>query len=277
MSALARGGVFDRSVHHARCARAWHLRSLSAPLVSAPPFARPQPSRGARVSRPRSRDIDPSRGVLPALQDRGAASSLRPSAGRASEEEMPRARDVTTQCGTPASTLALLAAWPGPRAPMSEVSAHQCRDPARLPRIRSAIGGPIAEARWGDLGFTGCHHQGLASAFRLPRAVAPLREVNDLGPVQAFRLPVAWRCAPRGALRLSLDATPRCFKSASTTDVRSRAPVVKARSPETLRRAPWENPAGVLLQDPPETGVATFASGRRWTTSRSSSLQRPRA
>ena len=39
------------------------------------------------------------------------------------------------------------------------------------------------------------------------------------GPVRAVCLPVAWRFAPRRALRLSLDAPPRCFESASTTDV----------------------------------------------------------
>lgn len=33
---------------------------------------------------------------------------------------------------------------------------------------------------------------------------------------------------------------------------RSRAPVAKTRSPETLRRAPWENPAGVLLEILPD-------------------------
>jgi hypothetical protein len=37
---------------------------------------------------------------------------------------------------------------------------------------------------------------------------------------------------------------------------RSRAPVAKTRSPETSCRAPWENPAVVLLRDPLGRGVA---------------------
>jgi hypothetical protein len=40
-----------------------------------------------------------------------------------------------------------------------------------------------------------------------------------IGPVRASRLPVARRCAPREASRLSLDAPPGCFESVSTTDV----------------------------------------------------------
>jgi hypothetical protein len=56
------------------------------------------------------------------------------------------------------------------------------------------------------------------------------------GPVRAFRLPVAWRCAPRRASRLSLDAPPGCFESVSTTDVCSRAPAAKY--------ALWRLPAG---------------------------------
>ena len=63
-----------------------------------------------------------------------------------------------------------------------------------------------------------------------------------VGPVRALRLPVTRRCAPREASRLSLDAPPRCFESASTTDVCSRAPAAKTPSLETSRRAPWRKP-----------------------------------
>jgi hypothetical protein len=63
-----------------------------------------------------------------------------------------------------------------------------------------------------------------------------------IGPVRASRLPVARRCAPRGASRPSSDAPPGCFESVSTTDFRSRALVVKTPSSEAARRAPWVNP-----------------------------------
>jgi len=63
------------------------------------------------------------------------------------------------------------------------------------------------------------------------------------GPVRAHSLPVARRFAPRRALRLSLDAPPRCFKSASTTDVCSRAPAQK--------HPLWRPPAERRRETPP--------------------------
>jgi hypothetical protein len=114
--------------------------------------------------------------------DVAAARSLRPSAGGACEETMPRARDVTPRCGPPVSTLTFLAAEPGSRIPASGFSAHRRRDPTRLPRIQSAAGGPAAEARSRDQQIAGRHNRGPASTFRLPQAVAPLREANDDGP-----------------------------------------------------------------------------------------------
>jgi len=77
-----------------------------------------------------------------------------------------------------------------------------------------------------------------------------------VGPVRALRLPVAWRCAPREASRLSLDAPPRCFESASKTDVCSRAPAAKTPSLETARRAPWRNPPAFCFEILLELGVA---------------------
>jgi len=135
------------------------------------------------------------------------------------EEAMPRARDVAPRVGPPVSTLTFLAAEPGPGVPSSVFGALRRRDPTRLPRTQSAAGGPVTEPRSWTIQIAGHHHRGPASAFRPPRAVAPLREVNDSDPVRALCLPVAWRCAPRWALRLSLGAPPRCFESASTTDV----------------------------------------------------------
>jgi hypothetical protein len=105
------------------------------------------PSSGARVFRPRSRGTDPSCGMLSPGGDRAAAGSLRPSAGRANEEAMPRARDVTPRCGPPVSSRRSSATEPGSRPPVRVFSAHRRRDPARLPRIRSTAGGPAAEAR----------------------------------------------------------------------------------------------------------------------------------
>jgi hypothetical protein len=79
--------------------------------------------------------------------------------------------------------------------------------------------------------------------------------------VPAFCLPVAWRCAPRWALRLTLDAPLECFESASTTDVRSRAPVAKTRSPETARRALWGNPPAFCFEILPDGASPPSSEG----------------
>lgn len=88
--------------------------------------------------------------------------------------------------------------------------------------------------------------------MRPPRAVAPFREVNDIGPVRAFCLPVARRCAPRWASRLTLDAPPECFESASTTDVS----LTSTRRENTLSgdscRAPWEIPPAFCFEILPD-------------------------
>jgi hypothetical protein len=71
-----------------------------------------------------------------------------------------------------------------------------------------------------------------------------------MDPVRDLRLPVAWQCAPRRALRLSLDAPPRCFESASTTDVS----LTSTRRENTLfgdcPPSAVGRPAGVPLRDP---------------------------
>jgi hypothetical protein len=175
--------------------------------------------------------------------------------------------------------LTSLATEPGSRIPASVFSAHRYRDPARLPRIRSTAGGPAAEARLKRPTICRTHSaEGSRRPFGLREPLHPFAKRMTADPVRALRLPVAWRCAPREALRLSLDAPPRCFESVSTTDVCSRAPAAKTPSSETTRLAPWRNPAGALHRDPPRNGALPPPfRGRRRTTLRSSSLQRLRA
>jgi hypothetical protein len=102
--------------------------------------------------------------------------------------------------------------------------------------------------------------EGSPRPFGLREPLHPFAKRMTAGPVRAICLPVAWRFAPRRALRLSLDAPPRCFESASTTDVYSRAPTAKTPSSETARRAPPGKPRGVPRRDPPRRrGVAAVA------------------
>jgi hypothetical protein len=109
--------------------------------------------------------------------------SLRPSAGGANEEAMPRARDVTPRFRPPVSTPASLVAEPGSRVPGGVFSAAWYRDPTRLPRIQSTTGGPAAEARSKGRLFAGRIHRVAYSApFGTLQALAPLREVNDDRP-----------------------------------------------------------------------------------------------
>jgi hypothetical protein len=190
---------------------------------------------------------------------------------------MPRARDVTPWFGPPVSTPTFLATEPGPRVPISGVSAHRCRDPTRLRRIQSATGGPVTEARSWDPTICRTHHRGPASVLRPPRTVAPFREVNDVGLVQAFCLPVARRCAPRWASRLALDAPPECFESASTTDVS----LTSTRRENTLSGDFLPSAVGKSRRRSASrssrTGRRRRRSRGRRTTLRSPSLQRLRA
>jgi hypothetical protein len=128
-------------------ARSWHLRSPSAPLVSARRFAPPQPEQrcqGFSPSQPGHR-----RFVRHTIPKEGRSGRVLPAPiGWGSHEEtMPRARDVAPHVGPPVSTLTCLVAEPGPGGPSSVFSALRRRDPTRLPRIQSAAGGPVTEPR----------------------------------------------------------------------------------------------------------------------------------
>ena len=175
--------------------------------------------------------------------------------GEANEEAMPRARDVTPRFGPPISTLAYRIAEPGSRVPASVFSALRYREPTRLPRIQSMTGGPAVEARSNIRRFAGHFDRGPASASRRPRAVAPLREVNDERP----RPGLAPSCRSAMCSSWGLAAFPRTHRLGASNPFlqptsRSRALVAKTRSSETARRALWE--------DPPVSGLEILQRGR---------------
>jgi hypothetical protein len=151
------------------------------------------------IFRPCSRGTDSSRDMPTPAGEGAVACSLRPSAGGANGEAMPRAR--CHPAGRPGSlSLPRLAAEPGPRVLRSGFSAPPYRGPTRLPRIQSTIGDqssrldhwPASRRR---------RHRGLTSALRPPLAVAPLREVNDgrprpgLSPSCRWAMPSSWSLA----------------------------------------------------------------------------------
>jgi hypothetical protein len=174
-------------------ARWWHLRSPSAPLVSGRPFARPQPEQGCQgfsPSQPRHRPF-----VRHAINPKVMERSRAPCAHRLGEptKRQCRGRALSLDlCEAAVSKLTLLLAEPGSRVPASGFSAHRYRDPTRLPRTRSAAGGPAAEARFDGQRIRRTLNRGLAPALRPLRTVAPLREENDErprpGPAPSCRL-----------------------------------------------------------------------------------------
>jgi len=205
--------------------------------------------------------------------------SLRPSAGGANEEAMPRARDVTPLRGPPVSTPACLVAEPGSRVPDGVFSAAWYRDPTRLPRIQSTAGGPAAEARSSGQRFAGRIHR--------VACCPPFGILQALGTFARSE----WRSAPSGPLTfLSLGdvllVRPLGFPWTHRLDAsnpllqptsRSRAPVAKTPSSETLRGAPWETRRRYASRSSTIRGGQAFVRGRRRTTSRSSGLRQPRA
>jgi len=124
-----------------------------------------------RSNRPSRRGTDSSRDMPTPGGEGAVACSLRPSAGGANGEAMPRAR--CHPAGRPGSlSLPRLAAEPGPRVLRSGFSAPPYRDPTRLPRIQSTIGDQ--SSRLDHWPASRRHrHQGLTSALRPPLAVAP--------------------------------------------------------------------------------------------------------
>jgi len=82
-----------------------------------------------------------------------------------------------------------------------------------------------------------------------------------IGPVRTSRLPVARRCAPRGASRPFLGCTAwvlrtRFYNRLSLTSTRRENTLFGGSSPSAVGE-----PAGVPLRDPPR-------SMRRWRCSR---------
>jgi len=189
--------------------------------------------------------------------------SLAPCAHRLGErtERQCRGRALSPHDSAQQSpSLPRLFAEPEPRFPASGFSAHRYRDPTRLPRIQSTVGdqpprldrGPTVRRR---------HNRGLASAFRPLRAVATFREENDDRPRPGPSPSCRWAMSPRRASRLSLDTSPRCFESASTTDVsRHEHPQQKHPLRRLPAEPPWENPPAFAFEILREHGVAASCS-----------------
>jgi hypothetical protein len=80
---------------------------------------------------------------------------------------------------------------------------------------------------------------------------APFCEANDQGPRPGRWPSPSLGSASRSASRLPSTALPRCLEFASTTDVSRHEHPSETPPPETTRRPPWGNPAGLRLRDPP--------------------------
>jgi hypothetical protein len=154
-------------------------------------------------------------------------------------------------CEAAVSKLTLLFAEPGSRVPASGFSAHRYRDPTRLPRTRSAAGGPAAEARFYDQRirrtFQSRAHRDLAAIA----SHAPLREENDdrprpgLTPSCRLAMCSSWGLAAflgrtAGVLRI------RFYNRRLLTSTRRENTLFGDCPPNAVGR-----PAVVPLRDPP--------------------------
>jgi hypothetical protein len=139
--------------------------------------------------------------------DREVASSLRPSAGGANEEAMPRARDVTPRCGLAVSKTA----EPGRGAWISLSGGRVLAlTSTETPRAFHGFNQPPGDRQprldQGTNDSKDATTEGPRRPFGLREPLHPFAKRMTVGPVRALRLPVARRCAPREASRLSLDA-----------------------------------------------------------------------
>lgn len=121
-------------------------------------------------------------------------------------------------------------------------------------------------------------HRGLASASQPPLAFAPLREVNDgrprpgLSPSCRWAMPSSWGLAAFPWTHRRDASNPLLQPTFRVTSTRSKNTCSGDFPPRAVGK-----PAGVRLRDPPRNRALVRCSGRRRTTSRSSSLQRLRA
>jgi len=272
-------GVFDRfRPPRALSRESWHLSFAVGFSEPRGDLSRDRaPGRDARVFRPCSRGTD-SPCDMPSPAGEGAVTgSLRPSAGGANGEAMPRARAVTRRFGLAVSSLPRLFAEPGSRCQRRGFSAPPDRDPTRLPRIQSTVGDQPPRLDQRPVIHGRCN-RGQAQVLRPPLTVAPFREGMTIGPVRASHLPVAGQRAPRRALQPFLGTHRR---DASNPLLQPTFRVTSTRSKNTFSGdfppSAVGKPAGVRLRDPPRAWRLAVARGRRRTTSRSSSLQRLRA
>jgi hypothetical protein len=106
------------------------------------------------------------------------------------------------------------------------------------------------------------HSRGPASVFRPPRAVAPLREVNDdrprpgLSPSCRLTTPSSWGLAAFPWRHRRDASNPLLQPTFRVTSTRSETPPL-----ETSRRAPWVTPPAFAFEIRLEQGACPLLGG----------------
>jgi len=190
---------------------------------------------------------------------------------------MPRARDVASRVGPPVSSPTFLAAEPGPRVPVRALTLTGVETPRAFDGFNQQPGDRSPRLDNSANVFEGRRHRGPASVFRPPRAVAPLREVNDLRPRPGL-LPSC-----RSAMCSSLGLAACLGRTAWVLRIRfyNRRSLTCTRRKNTLSGGSSPGAVGKSRRRSAPRSSRTRRRRRRsrgrWTISRSSSLQRLRA
>ena len=194
------------------CGAVWHHRPPSDSLRGAVVRATVVPRRDARVFRPCSRaPILRAAWTPPERSQRSRTPCAHRLGERTKKQCLGRAMSPRRAARQPPSCHTDVAE-PGPWCSCAGLALTRPRTPRAFHGFDDSIHGPNLFARHTNRG-TCCGLSTLARPSTLLRGRPPFDPV-----------PGQWRSppldvAPRVALRLSSDAAPRCFESASTTDV----------------------------------------------------------
>jgi hypothetical protein len=228
------------------------------------------PDRDARVFRPRSRDTDPSCGMETAMPLRRPRA---PCAHRLGE------RTKRHCLGRMLSSRCLTRQPPGLSCLGRETRDVDLR--AGLALANVSLHAPSTDSTFGSAVGQTCSPdttaKGHASALRPSRTRSTLaaRRMTD-DPVRVSDLLRRSTPCPRKASRPPSFTSPRCLELRFYNQRFSSRALAETSPSETACRGPWENPPVSTLQIALITAFPPLR-GRRRTTLRSSSLQRPRA